>query len=283
MLGSAVVIVAAIGIGATALGGNAPSGVAFAQGTQGSADLMVLRGGGAYIGVSIRDADSGASDTAKSTAGVVVEDVRPDSPAAKAGVQAADVIVEFDGERVRSARQFTRLVQETPPGRTVAATVLRGGQRTNVSITPVAGRGRDVAFDSDRIRADVERALENVPRVEVFPSARALLGLRVQELTPELAAYFGAKDGVLVAAVEPDSAAGRAGVRVGDVIASVNGEAIASASELQRRLRGARAGGRRDAPETAKFTLGVVREKREMTIDVSVAAPAPARRPARAI
>jgi S1-C subfamily serine protease len=45
--------------------------------------------------------------------------VEADSAAAKGGVKAGDVVVEFDGERVRSARQLTRLVQETPAGRAV--------------------------------------------------------------------------------------------------------------------------------------------------------------------
>jgi len=80
--------------------------------------LTVLAGRGAEIGVSIRDIES--SDTSTS-GGVVVEEVRKDGPADKAGLKQADVIVEFDGERVRSARQFTRLVQETVPGRIVRA------------------------------------------------------------------------------------------------------------------------------------------------------------------
>src|SRR5207245_9832621 len=86
--------------------------------------------------------------------GAVVEDIRADSPAEKAGLKRADVIVEFDGERVRSARQFTRLVQETGPGRTVKATVVRDGQRKDVELTPTDGRqgNDDVLLDSRRLR-----------------------------------------------------------------------------------------------------------------------------------
>src|SRR6266581_3761152 len=77
--------------------------------------FTVLAGRGAEIGVSIRDVE--ASDKSPS-GGVVIEEVRKDGPADKAGLKQADVIVAFDGEHVRSARQFTRLVQETVPGRT---------------------------------------------------------------------------------------------------------------------------------------------------------------------
>ena len=63
-----------------------------------------------------------------------------DSPAEKAGIKAGDVVVEYDGERVRSARQFTRLVQETPEGRTVAIGLLRDGKKQTVNATPEDGR-----------------------------------------------------------------------------------------------------------------------------------------------
>ena len=66
--------------------------------------MSVLAGRGSGIGVRITDRSEG---------GVVVDDVSTDSPADKAGLKRSDIIVEFDGERVRSARQFARLVQET--------------------------------------------------------------------------------------------------------------------------------------------------------------------------
>src|SRR5712691_2419544 len=103
-------------------------------------DLMVLAGRGAEIGVQVADGKD---------AGVVIEEVRPDSPAEKAGLKRADVIVEFDGEHVRSARQFGRLVQETPPGSTVKATIVRDGRRQDVQITPAEGRGAGVWMDGD--------------------------------------------------------------------------------------------------------------------------------------
>src|SRR2546425_6734984 len=109
-------------------------------------ELTILSGRGAEIGVSVRDVEAGD----KARAGVLVEEVRPDSPAEKAGLKRSDVIVEFDGETVRSARQFTRLVQETAPGRTVTAAIVSDGARKNVQITPTEGRG--VTIDGDRLR-----------------------------------------------------------------------------------------------------------------------------------
>ncbi len=95
--------------------------------------LEVLGGRGSQIGVSIRDV---RDDDKSAQAGVVVEEVAADSPAEKAGIKKGDVVTEFDGERVRSVRQFTRLVQETPAGRKAQAVVMRDGQRVNVTVEP---------------------------------------------------------------------------------------------------------------------------------------------------
>ena len=100
--------------------------------------VQVLAGTGSWIGVSVRDvvADDVSKMKLQGPAGVVVEEVTGESPAETAGLKAGDVIVEFDGERVRSTRQFTRLVQETPSGRKVQASVVREGQRVPLSIEP---------------------------------------------------------------------------------------------------------------------------------------------------
>ena len=109
--------------------------------TQSPRALEIITGG-SRIGVSIRDLEDADGTAVKGvTAGVLVEDVTTESAAEKAGIRKGDAIVEFDGERVRSARQLTRLVQETPAGRTVQAAIVREGQRSTVSITPREGSG----------------------------------------------------------------------------------------------------------------------------------------------
>ena len=73
------------------------------------------------IGVSVRDltADEVAKAKLPQAGGVLVEDVRDGSAASRAGLRDGDLIVEFDGERVRSASHLTRLVRESVPGRAV--------------------------------------------------------------------------------------------------------------------------------------------------------------------
>src|SRR5206468_5497191 len=104
-------------------------------------------------------------------------------------------------------RQFTRLVQETVPGRTVKATVVRDGQRKDVQITPDDRRhgSDDVLLDSQwlgRSFGDLSRLTDRVLPFYfdnnrnfsfAFPQldGRGRLGVSIEELTPQLATYFG--------------------------------------------------------------------------------------------
>ena len=75
--------------------------------------------GGSHIGVSIHDVEETETKAEALAEGAVVGEVREQSPASRAGLEPGDVVVEFDGEHVRSALQLSRLVQETPAGRSV--------------------------------------------------------------------------------------------------------------------------------------------------------------------
>src|SRR5215510_8633575 len=101
-------------------------------------DGLVLEGPGSSIGMSVHDLSTEDASRAKVQAsdGVLVDSVREGTPASRAGLKSGDVVVEFDGERPRSTRHFTRLVRETAPGRSVKMTIVRDGSRRTVDITP---------------------------------------------------------------------------------------------------------------------------------------------------
>lgn len=244
------------------------------------ADRRVLRldGRGSQIGVMIRDAEGAAS-------GVEIDAVEDGGAAAKAGVQRGDIVVEFDGERVRSARQLTRLVQETPAGRAVKMTLLRDGARQTVDITPASGTAMswnlDLGPDMEReIERGVQRGLRDLPdvpgllapmfdfRFDGLPGmpGRGRLGVEVQPLSDQLADYFGVKGGgVLVSSVTRDSPAEKAGVHAGDVITTVNGAPVRDAGDLVQELN------RHD--DTAAVTLGVIRDKNALTLEATIERP----------
>ena len=229
--------------------------------------------GGSRIGVSIRDVEESDSKTAKGTpaTGVIVEDVATDSPAEKAGIRKGDVIVEFDGERVRSVRQLTRLVQETPAGRTVPAVLQREGQRTPVSVTPGDnGRFSFQGFDDvGQLGGELRFAVPKPPTPPNPPTppmvwnfddlaGRSRLGISIESLSTQLAEYFGTKDGVLVSSVSDDSAAAKAGLKAGDVITNFNGSAVGDPPELRRRIQSLNDGD--------EFTVTVMRDRKPLTL-----------------
>ena len=242
-------------------------------------DVMVLDGRGSQLGVMVSDVDAKAA-----AGGAQVDEVNDDSPAEKAGIRTGDVIVEYDGERVRSARQFTRLVLETPEGRTVKIGLIRDGKRQTVDATPEnSSMSWNFGPEVDRAMREAERGLREfnfkMPDLEwrldpdreprrfeyrlpggMMPfinGSRGRLGVTVQSLTPELAEYFGANTGgALVSSVVAESAAAKAGVKAGDVITAINGEAVEDSTDLARELGDA----------SGETTIVLLRDKKEMTL-----------------
>jgi serine protease Do len=286
----AVVLAAAVGAaaaGVTAERGETQRGrpvVAQEVGPGMGPDRQVIRldGRGSQIGVMVSDLDQ------KEPSGVRVDDVDREGPAERAGLKDGDVVVEFDGERVRSARQFTRLVQETPSGRGVKVTVLRGGARETLDITPESAPAAwSMAFAEPGLRAELDRSLRGLGDLPQLAEpmfnfrydgagpamGRGRLGVQVEPLSDQLAGFFGVTGGgVLVSSVTEDSPAEKAGLKAGDVITSVNGTPVRDAGDLVDQLRGAGSGG--------EVSLGVVRDKKATTIMATIEQPR-ATRPAR--
>ncbi|HEX6322156.1 MAG TPA: PDZ domain-containing protein [Vicinamibacterales bacterium] len=244
--------------------------------------VQVLRaGGGSRIGVVIDDVTA-ADVTAKtlpSESGVIVREVETDTPASRAGLQAGDVILEFDGERVRSVSQLRRLIQETPAGRRIAMSVSRDGQRLTLAIEPEAGSELARLQAAPRppraprpptppmvFRTPAPEAWR-MPRVEVLPDGGftfsmggGRLGVSTQTLGDQLAKHFGVERGVLVTSVTENSAASKAGVRAGDVITKVDAAAIGDTGDLVRALGEA----------SGEVTLEIVRDRKAQTLKATL-------------
>ncbi len=214
---------------------------------------------GSHIGVSVGDVDE--SDARR---GALILDVRPDSPADTAGMRSDDLVIEFDGEPIRSARQFSRLVGETPVDRTVSAVVLRDQERVELDVTPAAGLLSPRGLE--RLGEDIRRHIPDlIPEFDIDIRMRpGRLGVAVMDLQPQLADYFGVDEGVLVSSVRDDSAAARAGVKAGDVIVDVDGESVSRSAELRGRLG--------QVEDDDSVRLGIVRNREPMTLDVTLEA-----------
>src|SRR2546426_706569 len=97
---------------------------------------LLNEGDRGWLGVTIAEVTADKAKELKLPAarGVILSSVGADSPAAKAGLKANDVITEFNGQRIEGTLQFRRLIRETPGGRTVQLTFWRDGRAQSVSV-----------------------------------------------------------------------------------------------------------------------------------------------------
>jgi serine protease Do len=121
--------------GSEGIGFSVPSNIAKKVQEQLLRNGRVSRG---YLGISLQD-----SQTAEG--GALVAEVTNGGPASKAGLRNGDQIVEFDGKPVKSTKQLTEIIADTPAGRAVKLKFLREGQEQSASITPAERPGRRVA------------------------------------------------------------------------------------------------------------------------------------------
>ena len=239
-------------------------------------------GGGSYLGVDTRDvtADRLADLKLKEEHGVEVTLVDQDAPAGKAGIKEHDVILTLNGNQVESVEQLRRMIREIPPGRIVNLGISRAGQLMTLK-TQLADRrqtfalarpGKAITFAMPAI--PVMPAMPAVPATPFVPDmdmpvsivvvhSSARSGLMVENLTPQLGDYFGAKDGkgVLVRSVEKGSRAEQAGFRAGDVIVKVNGESISDSGDFTHAVRGRKGN---------SVTVSIIRERKEQNLTLTV-------------
>jgi len=167
------------------------------------------------LGVTIQEvtADLAESLGLDTPRGALIADVEPDSPADKAGLQASDIVLQFDGKPVNASIDLPRLVGATKPGSKVAVQVWRNRKAKDFDIT--VGELQD-----DKL-AGMDK-----------PTNKA--GLAVRELTPEQKRQLGIKSGLLVQ--ESTGLAARADIRPGDVILSVDGRSVNTSRDLAQAL-----------------------------------------------
>ena len=236
---------------------------------------VVVTRGSSYLGVAYVEitADRAKELHLKDERGVEVTCVDDDSPAAKAGLKPGDVVLEYNGERVEGGEQFIRLVRETPAGRVARLTVWRNGGTQTLSATIGQRQPSVLAFSFDGPQA---MSMPSMPEMPVMPAVPVMpdmprtlmswrspvLGIESEALNPQLAEFFGVKEGVLVRSVSTNSTAGKAGFKAGDVIVKVDGQPVVSPKEISSILQSARA--KRTLPVT------VVRHQKELVLNVTL-------------
>jgi serine protease Do len=228
MQGEVIGINTAIVAGGSGIGFAIPSNMARKIYTELQAKGRVTRG---WLGVSIQPLtpELAKSFGAKDNKGVLLSEVMPDSPAAKAGLQSGDILLEFQGKKMEAPADLQRAVGLTSPGASTKVKVWRDqGEKT---LEVKMGEAPD---EQREARAPAQRG------------GKAALGLEVRPITPDMARQLNLRttEGIIVARVEEGSAAQEAGIQRGDVIREVNRQKVRSMADFEKVTKEAKEGDR---------------------------------------
>ena len=240
-------------------------------------DLQVFVSSGGWLGVGVSEVTAAKAKELKlpDERGAVLGRIVPESPAAKAGLKQNDVVTEINGQRVEGSEQFRRMIHEIPAGRTANFAVWRDGRSQNIKVTvgkPESGNWKTLSKMPKSFSFTMPdlpnmpdlSGLDDLRTFQMVSPGHPLLGIDAESLEGDFGHYFGAPggEGVLVRGVFANSPASKAGLKVGDVITSLDGERIRSASELREKLL--------TKHEEKSLKLGILRNKSEMTLSVEL-------------
>ncbi|MEW6140042.1 MAG: DegQ family serine endoprotease [Thermodesulfobacteriota bacterium] len=176
------------------------------------------------LGVNIQDVTEALAKSfgRKDSAGALVSQVIPGSPAEHAGVKAGDIILKFDGEDVASAAHLKNLVGRVKPGTKASLTIFRDNKIQNLDVQ--VGEKTPQSFASLEKPGEQETATELGLELEAVPSAAASkLGLKAGE-------------GLRVKDIKSDGVGSRIGIREGDIILEVNGKSVTGLEEFKKAI-----------------------------------------------
>jgi hypothetical protein len=177
----------------------------------------------------------------------------------------------MNGTPVESKSQLQRMIHETPPGRQVSLGLSRDGQSLTIKVQLADRRSEfhhiekakdnDFHFEIPPMPNMPDFDVPNIGVVYVHSSMRS--GLMVENLTPQLGEFFGAKNGsgVLVRSVEKGSRADKAGLRAGDVIVRVGDQQVHDTSDFTHALHSRKAG---------SVNVEVIRDKKAQTLTITL-------------
>ncbi len=189
-------------------------------------DSIINKGGvnRGYLGAMIQDLtpELAQSFNYPSTDGVLIGDVLPDGPAAKAGLQSGDIVISYNGKKVKTATELRLAVAGTAPGSRVKLEVFRDGKERTIEVTIAKLDEKQLASAAGQDSHSDE------------------LGLTVANITPQLAEQYNLsteQQGVVITDVDPTSLAARVGLRPGDVIVQVGNRSTRNLRDYQEAIK----------------------------------------------
>jgi serine protease Do len=178
-----------------------------------------------WVGIGLQDItpDLMKFFNLKEKEGALISQVYSGSPAEKVGLKIGDVVTEVDGVKVKNSQDVVREVLKKKVGQKVNFVILREGKRLEISVTTA-------------------QMPEKIGERGLVKPAREWFGLRVSDVTPEIAKQLGLTktEGVVITAVEPNSVAQGAGLKAGDIILEVNRQKILNENEYRSAMEKAK-------------------------------------------
>ena len=250
--------------------------------------------GGSYLGIETTEVSRAnfAKFGLRDVRGVAVEKVLEGSPAQAAGLQAGDVIVRFNGQEVSSSRMLTRLINEIDPDHTARVIVIRGGAEREINVT--VGKRPTPKWDDSTFNFSFPENFPNVeiphiqlpkipvmPKIDVHPQidipnlpnwngddmdlnfhfgTSRQIGVSLVRMTKQLSDSFGVTGGAMISEVRENSPAAKAGLKAGDIIVEVEGNAVKGDGDLVRAI---------NEKKDGDITLTLVRSGNRQTVKVT--------------
>jgi serine protease Do len=197
-----------------------------------------------YLGVGLQALDEDLAPTLglPKDSGEIVRTVVPNGPGARGGLVQGDVIVKVNGQQVTPDQTVSYLIANTPVGSRVPLEIIRGGKRATVTVQ-VGERPTEEALAKISGGGSADQGDSGASPT----TPQRTLGLSLAPLTPDLARAANLPAGVrgvVITAVDPNANAAEQGLQRGDLIISVNNQAVTSPAQVVAAVDAARKAGR---------------------------------------
>lgn len=210
-----------------------------------------------WLGVRIQQVSDDIAESLglKQARGALIAGIDDKGPAKPAGIEPGDVIVKFDGREIKEMRDLPRIVADTPVGKDVEVVIIRKG--TELKKTVKLGR----LEDGEKPKAASIKS-SGKPLEKEKTNVKKALGLDLANLSDELRKQYKIKDsvkGVVITGVDQASNAAEKRLSPGDIIVEIAQEAVATATDVQRRVDQLKKDGKKTALLLVANAAGEVR------------------------
>jgi len=171
-----------------------------------------------YLGVSLQDIDRNLAESYKLSKpeGSLVTQIAPNSPAAKAGLQAGDVILKYNGTNISRTSELLNYLNRSAPKQQIQLEVLRDDKRRNINATLSAAPDDTPANASNQAQ----------------PNKGPVIGVTIRNLTPNEMSSLDIKGGVVIQDVRPGGVAAQARIMPNDVVTNINGKTVLNSNQF---------------------------------------------------